>query len=79
MMPSTLLQTLQCIIYNVNADSAIRFVETMLGFRFKLDSLHTHTSLMQYSFQIQCYRGNDLLSTAVTTDVLILYLLKCLH
>jgi hypothetical protein len=45
----------------VNAHSAVKFVETILGFCFKLDSLHTHTSLMQYYFKIQCYRGNDLL------------------
>jgi len=45
----------------VNAHSAVKFVETILGFCFKLDSLHTHTSLMQYYFKKQCYRGNDLL------------------
>jgi hypothetical protein len=66
MMSSTLLQTVQwwqnaSIIYNANADSAVKFVETILGFCFKVDSLHTHTILMQYSFRMQCYRGNDLL------------------
>jgi hypothetical protein len=55
------MMTNACIICSVNVDSAIRFVETLLGFCFKLDTLHTHTSLMQYSFKIPYYRGNDLL------------------
>ena len=84
MSSSTVLQTVQWwqnayIIYKVNVDSAIRFVETVVRFHFKLDSLHTHTSLMQHSFKVRYYRGNDLFYTAMVTDVLILLLLKCHH